>query len=354
MREKRNKEAKFVSILPVVIIVLSAVILFNSNGNAYMTFLSLSLLSAAVLLFVITQKKTKEEVRAYRILIAEENDEREKTLVEKYHVFPICNENGYSVFYCPDDKNIEKDDAFTFPAALSSLHNGECDLLSAYREALFTYEWHRSKNGLHFFEEEQGEITLDSRIRENEREFAKTICNSSALLDEYLSIGSSYPLQIQKALLVSLLLHLYPSLDVSTLRKLLNASSEKILREEVNALHSIEIHDGEEKTEYTVRFKEILAYIASNMNNETLSSSDVCDAFSISQSSLTREFQKNMGTTFSQYLHKMRLKAAKTLLERNIAVKEVASCVGYTNTLALTRAFHKYEGMTPGSYQRMN
>jgi len=353
MKEKKNNE-RYGLIFSVVIIVLSSMLLFLSKRDIYVIFILISLLSSTVILFGKLVKSMIEENKAYRILIIGEDDERGKSLVEKYHAALISREKGMTVLLWYGEDDTIRKIAPVFSAALSSGHRGKQELLRAYREALFTYEWHNGEKGVFLYEEEDGNISFDVKIKEMEREIERTPGNPLPLLDEYMSSLSIYPMPIQKALLVSSLMHLFPSLKEISLQKVLFSLSGDEIREELATLDDAREKEYAGDAEYTPRFREILDYIASNMNNEALSSSDVSDVFSISQSSLTREFQKNMGTTFSQYLHKLRLKAAKALLERDIAVKDVAVSVGYTNTLALTRAFHRYEGMTPGSYKRLN
>lgn len=64
-------------------------------------------------------------------------------------------------------------------------------------------------------------------------------------------------------------------------------------------------------------------------------------------STILREFKKNTGNTFLEYLHKRRIEAAKTLIRTTpISLTEIAVQVGYDNALTM-RAFKKYEGVTP-------
>ena len=70
---------------------------------------------------------------------------------------------------------------------------------------------------------------------------------------------------------------------------------------------------------------------------------------------ISREFKKNTESTFLEFLHKRRIAAAKTLIRTtDIPLKGIALQVGYDNVLTMTRAFKKYEGMTPGAFRDSN
>ena len=60
-----------------------------------------------------------------------------------------------------------------------------------------------------------------------------------------------------------------------------------------------------------------------------------------------------MGCGVLEYIHRVRLKHAKEQLKEGNSVKQVASAVGYTDTQALTRAFKRYEGVTPSQYREI-
>lgn len=100
------------------------------------------------------------------------------------------------------------------------------------------------------------------------------------------------------------------------------------------------------------RFESILTYVHQHIFEETLCAAEVANHFGISPSSLSREFQKNTGSGFSNYIHTKRIAMARILLQQSgKAVKEIAQEVGYANSLSFTRAFRKYEGITPGAYR---
>lgn len=103
---------------------------------------------------------------------------------------------------------------------------------------------------------------------------------------------------------------------------------------------------------YSHRFEEILRYMQTHFRENNLSAASVANDFHISVSSLSREFQRNKHTTFSDYLHCLRLQMAKSQLRQTQkTLRQIAETVGYTNEQTMTRAFKKYEGLTPGEYR---
>ena len=73
----------------------------------------------------------------------------------------------------------------------------------------------------------------------------------------------------------------------------------------------------------------------------------------MSVSTLSREFQKNLGQGFLESLHRLRIEAAKYEIEHtNVPLSDITVAVGYTNTLTMTRAFKKYMGSTPSVFRK--
>lgn len=96
----------------------------------------------------------------------------------------------------------------------------------------------------------------------------------------------------------------------------------------------------------------IVRYIEENLCTEALCAQGVADYFQISVSSVSREMKKETGMGFLDYVHSRRIAMARELLDQgNRSVKDTAREVGYSGSLAFSRAFRKYEGTTPGAYR---
>lgn len=101
------------------------------------------------------------------------------------------------------------------------------------------------------------------------------------------------------------------------------------------------------------QFARIYRYTQANFRDAGLSLASLADVFETSVSTLSREFQKNLGIGFLDALHKMRIEAAAEEIRHTThPLKDIAEHVGYTNVLTMTRAFKKYRGITPGMLRK--
>lgn len=104
---------------------------------------------------------------------------------------------------------------------------------------------------------------------------------------------------------------------------------------------------------YSEQFASIYQYMRAHFRDSELSLSFLADEFNMSMSTLSREFQKNLGQGFLECLHGIRIEAARYEIEHtNAPLSDIAISVGYTNTLTMTRAFKKYLGCTPGVFRK--
>ncbi|MGI5935674.1 MAG: helix-turn-helix transcriptional regulator [Oscillospiraceae bacterium] len=105
------------------------------------------------------------------------------------------------------------------------------------------------------------------------------------------------------------------------------------------------------------RISEIVSFVDENLCNPRLCSDLICSKFNISPSYLSKIFKDYQGIKLIDYIHTHRVKMSKPLLlEDNpiLTIQQVAESVGYTSALTFTRAFKRIEGMTPGSFRRVN
>ena len=96
----------------------------------------------------------------------------------------------------------------------------------------------------------------------------------------------------------------------------------------------------------------IEAYIQEHYANPSLSAASIAEQFKISPSYLSRIFKLDMGVGLVEYLHRIRIDAAKELLQHtDMGVEEVAARSGFSNRWSLTRVFKELEGTTPGAFR---
>ena len=109
-----------------------------------------------------------------------------------------------------------------------------------------------------------------------------------------------------------------------------------------------------------VRNKKMIAiekYISDHYTDQTMSAASIAEQFKISPSYLSRIFKADMGIGIVEYIHRIRVEAAKKLLMYNdLNMNAVAVESGFSTRWVLTRVFKKICGMTPGDYrsQRCN
>ncbi len=105
--------------------------------------------------------------------------------------------------------------------------------------------------------------------------------------------------------------------------------------------------------EISWRMKRILRYIEDHYLERDLSLEQVADHFRITPQYLSGLFKKSGQKNFLTYLALLRVEKAKSLMAQSkLNLAEIAQQSGFTNYLALARAFQKYEGVTPGEYRR--
>ena len=80
---------------------------------------------------------------------------------------------------------------------------------------------------------------------------------------------------------------------------------------------------------------------------------EIAAACSLSVRHFSRSFRHAFGISARQYLIRLRLEQARTLLARtNRPLAEIADTCGFCDQAAFTRAFRKVERITPSQWRR--
>lgn len=99
------------------------------------------------------------------------------------------------------------------------------------------------------------------------------------------------------------------------------------------------------------RLYGINKYISDNYNVD-LRLEDIAEKFGLNYNYLSTYFSQQMGENFSEYLTKIRIEKARTLLRNtNMSIAEVAESVGYLDQSYFARVFKKIVGDTPTGWR---
>ena len=101
----------------------------------------------------------------------------------------------------------------------------------------------------------------------------------------------------------------------------------------------------------SVYVKHALEYITKNYNKK-IKINELADYIGVNRSYLTCSFKKVMGCSPQEYLVRLRIDKAKSLLERtDLSINDVANAVGYTDQMAFSKIFKQNCGLSPRSYR---
>lgn len=95
----------------------------------------------------------------------------------------------------------------------------------------------------------------------------------------------------------------------------------------------------------------IREWIRVNLENK-LSLENIAEEFNYNKSYLSRYFSERTGYTITEYIRKLRVDKAKTLLlSMPTPIEEIARSVGFSDVKYFMRSFKKSEGMTPTEFR---
>ncbi|NRF90645.1 response regulator [Paenibacillus frigoriresistens] len=93
------------------------------------------------------------------------------------------------------------------------------------------------------------------------------------------------------------------------------------------------------------------AYIHERMAKD-LGIDELASTLGISNSYFSLLFKQHFGVTFVEYLTKLRMETAKSMLEeKERRVAQISESVGYLDGRYFIKIFHRYTGMTPSEYR---
>jgi transcriptional regulator GlxA family with amidase domain len=98
------------------------------------------------------------------------------------------------------------------------------------------------------------------------------------------------------------------------------------------------------------RFERLHAWIADNLRRD-LSVASLADAASMSERSFIRHYRRATGMTPARATERIRVEAARQVLEQGLPVKRVAARCGFGSEETMRRSFLRLLGATPQAYR---
>ena len=111
----------------------------------------------------------------------------------------------------------------------------------------------------------------------------------------------------------------------------------------------------DEGTEMRIK-REILEIVKNEYPNPMLNVSAIADKLGKNVDYISRVFKQTTTIGLLDYIHHMRVKAAKELLlnQPSLSVVQISQRVGYFGADSFIRSFKRIEGITPGRYRTQN
>lgn len=141
---------------------------------------------------------------------------------------------------------------------------------------------------------------------------------------------------------------IFPEIDLTQIRTPLE------LQEKLNYIFDklIEYDDNKrsrQPPDWIIKIKE---YTMSDFRDPDLNITKVAGQFNLNPAYASRIFKSFEDVGILDYIHLLRIEEAKKLLSEGATVKDTAETVGFSNTRAMTRAFVKHLGLTPGKFSK--
>ena len=135
--------------------------------------------------------------------------------------------------------------------------------------------------------------------------------------------------------------------DVS--RMISEADSVKELEDTAVLIFERLAEFGKDRAKMPRWFPRLMRLLQEDYADPNINVATIADRLGISAPHLSRTFRKIEGIGLPEYIHVLRVTAAREYIQEGRSVKQTAELVGYSSQLTMIRAFKKYMGYTPGS-----
>ncbi|WP_405354434.1 AraC family transcriptional regulator [Ruminococcus sp.] len=107
------------------------------------------------------------------------------------------------------------------------------------------------------------------------------------------------------------------------------------------------------KEEYNRYVLSATKYIELNYRNSDFTATDVSNYLKLDRSYLYKLFKAEMGVSVHDYINKLRISRAGSLLaSSNLSIKDVATESGFADQMYFSRLFKKKKNLTPSQYRQ--
>jgi two-component system, response regulator YesN len=132
---------------------------------------------------------------------------------------------------------------------------------------------------------------------------------------------------------------------------------DSIKTELINITNDIgEVNQKDNAKQYSIVINQIIDEIDNQISNPDLTLKWLAqEVIFMNKDYLGKQFKKETGQTFSEYLIQYRMNMAKELINQSnqLQICEVAEKIGFKNNPAyFSRAFKKFTGLTPLTFQK--
>jgi two-component system, response regulator YesN len=264
--------------------------------------------------------------------------------------------------------------------AISQIHQGLNKVSECYGEAIMALDYRvikgpssitfyndiKNNSGYDYHYPMETEVQILNFARNGDSENVEKLLNQVFInnvqqeMTPEISKCLSYDLV---STLVKLLSHLSIEdkkrfIDMHQLFKVISeCNTVEELQEKIKFLYDSFCHEIQENqsSQGDRLYKEITNFIEENYHDNMLSLGMIADHFGMNSSYLSTFFKKQGGLTITDFITKVRIEESKNLLpNRKLTISEIATKVGYANSVGLIRVFKKVEGVTPGQYREIS
>jgi len=98
--------------------------------------------------------------------------------------------------------------------------------------------------------------------------------------------------------------------------------------------------------------QSVKEYIHHNYTQD-LTQKQIAKQFNVTPNYLSAAFKKKFGTTMLNYIHELRLRQAKKMLENpDISIIDISHAVGFADAKYFSRIFRQRENLSPREYRK--